>query len=125
MIESGSVLDVSELGVRLEIRQSSPESGGEVVEFDVVGRARGFLVGPHVHERQVERHEVISGSMRVVIAGAESLLGAGETIEVPAGAVHRQLPGGHGDWRVRVQFARPDAQRSSSSALPSCRGVAA
>ena len=104
MIEPGAVLDVAELGVRLEIRRTSRESGGELVEFDVIGRARGFLTGPHVHERQVERHEVIAGSMRIVIGGRETVLGVGEAIEVPAGAVHRQLPAGEGEGRVRVQL---------------------
>jgi mannose-6-phosphate isomerase-like protein (cupin superfamily)/uncharacterized protein YndB with AHSA1/START domain len=104
MIEPGAVLDVAKLGVKLEVRRTSRETGGQLVEFDVVGRARGFLTGPHVHERQVERHEVIEGSMRIVIAGTERLLVTGDVIEVPVGAVHRQLPTGDGDGRVRVQL---------------------
>jgi quercetin dioxygenase-like cupin family protein/uncharacterized protein YndB with AHSA1/START domain len=104
MVRSGDVLDVAALGVRLEIRRGSEETGGELVEFDVVGRARGFLTQAHVHTRQVERHEVVEGSMRLVIDGSEHVLRPGEALEVPAGASHRQLADEPGEGRVRVQL---------------------
>jgi uncharacterized protein YndB with AHSA1/START domain/quercetin dioxygenase-like cupin family protein len=104
MVRSGDVLDVAALGVRLEIRRTARDTAGELVEFDVVGRARGFLTRAHVHERQAERHEVVEGSMRLVIDGREHSLGPGEALEVPAGTAHRQLAGGSGEGRVRVQL---------------------
>jgi mannose-6-phosphate isomerase-like protein (cupin superfamily)/uncharacterized protein YndB with AHSA1/START domain len=104
MVRRAAVLEVAALGVRLEIRRTAEETGGELVEFDVVGRARGFLTQAHLHAGQVERHEVIEGSMRVVVDGREHLLGPGDAVEVPAGANHRQLPGGDGPGRVRVQL---------------------
>ena len=59
MSEPGAVLDAAKLGVRVEIRETAASTGGEYVEFDVVGRARGLIAQAHVHVRQVERHEVI------------------------------------------------------------------
>jgi mannose-6-phosphate isomerase-like protein (cupin superfamily)/uncharacterized protein YndB with AHSA1/START domain len=104
MIEPQAVLDVAPLGVRAEIRRTGADTGGELVEFDVVGRARGFLLSAHVHPGQSERHEVLEGSMRLVVAGREHVLRAGEGMEVPAGTPHRQLPGEEGPGRVRVQL---------------------
>ena len=107
MIEPGAVLDVGTLGVTIEVRETAASTGGELVEFDVVGRARGFLTQAHIHEQQSERHEVISGSMRLVVSGRSVVLGPGEAMEVPAGASHRQIPGDGGDdavGRVRVQL---------------------
>jgi mannose-6-phosphate isomerase-like protein (cupin superfamily)/uncharacterized protein YndB with AHSA1/START domain len=104
MVTPGDVLDVVALGVRLEIRRTSEQTGGELVEFDVVGRARGFLTQSHLHATQVERHEVIEGSMRLVIDGREHVLGPGDALAVPAGAPHKQLAGGAGSGRVRVQL---------------------
>jgi mannose-6-phosphate isomerase-like protein (cupin superfamily) len=105
MIEPGAVLDVSALGITIEIRETAASTGGELVDFDVVGRARGFLTQAHVHELQSERHEVISGSMRLVVDGREVVLGPGESTEVPAGSSHRQIPGdGDGAGRVRLQL---------------------
>jgi uncharacterized protein YndB with AHSA1/START domain/mannose-6-phosphate isomerase-like protein (cupin superfamily) len=104
MVKPGDVLEADALGVRLEIRRTAEETGGELVEFDVVGRARGFLTQPHVHATQVERHEVVEGALRLVIDGREHVLGPGHAMEVPAGAAHRQLAGGPGSGRVRVQL---------------------
>jgi len=51
MIEPGAVLDLSDLGVKVEIRETAESTAGEYAEFDVVGRARGLIAQPHVHER--------------------------------------------------------------------------
>jgi uncharacterized protein YndB with AHSA1/START domain/mannose-6-phosphate isomerase-like protein (cupin superfamily) len=105
MIEPGAVLDVAELGITIEVRETAASTGGALVEFDVVGRPRGFLAQAHVHERQTERHEVVAGELRLVVDGREHRLGPGESMEVPAGAAHRQLAGdGAGEGRVRVQL---------------------
>ena len=105
MTEPGAVLDATKLGVKVEIRETAATTDGEYVEFDVVGRARGLIAQPHVHERQVERHEVIEGSMRLVMNGREHVLRPGEAMEVPPGVSHRQLPGrGGGSGRVRVRL---------------------
>ena len=92
-------LDLAGLGVRIEIRHQS----AEMLEFDVVGRARGFLTQEHLHTRQSERLEVIDGMLRLVVDGEEHVLREGEAMEVPAGTPHRQLSAGEGDGRVRVQ----------------------
>ena len=97
-----STLANARLGVRLEIRKTAEETNGELFEFDVVGRARGLLIQSHVHTGQSERHEVIEGSMRLVIEGRDHVLRQGEAMTVPAGATHRQVPG-PGPGRVRVQ----------------------
>jgi quercetin dioxygenase-like cupin family protein/uncharacterized protein YndB with AHSA1/START domain len=104
MTKAGTVLDLAPLGVTVEIRRTAAETDGELVEFDVVGRARGFIAQAHVHAAQAERHEVIEGTMRLVVDGREHVLRPGEAMEVPAGASHRQLPGDHGEGRVRVQL---------------------
>ena len=93
-----NVIDAPRLGIRFEIRRSEPD----VIEFDVVGRSRGFIHGAHLHREQAERFEVIEGSMRLVMGGREHVLRPGDVIVVPAGTPHRQLPG-DGAGRVRVQ----------------------
>jgi mannose-6-phosphate isomerase-like protein (cupin superfamily)/uncharacterized protein YndB with AHSA1/START domain len=106
--KSGDVLDVGALGLRVELRRTAEDTGGEFLEFDVIGRARGFVAQEHVHVAQVERHEVLTGSMKLVIDGREHLLGPGEAMEVPAGTPHRQLPGdAPGEGRVRVTITPP------------------
>ena len=100
-----TTLQVTRLGVVVEIRKTGEDTGGELVEFDVIGRARGLIAQPHVHTQQTETHEVIEGSMRLIIDGREHLLREGESMTVPVGAPHRQLPGPEpGPGRVRVQL---------------------
>jgi mannose-6-phosphate isomerase-like protein (cupin superfamily)/uncharacterized protein YndB with AHSA1/START domain len=104
MIEPGAVLEIPGLGLRFEMRRTAAETAGELLEFDVVGRSRGFVVGEHRHVHQTERFEVIEGSMRLVIDGREHLLEPGDVMEVPPGTPHRQLPGDEGVGRVRQQI---------------------
>jgi uncharacterized protein YndB with AHSA1/START domain len=100
-----NVIDAPALGLRFEIREHSDE----LLEFDAVGRSRGFITQYHVHTRQSECFEVIEGALRLVIDGREHLLGPGETMEIPAGTPHRQLAGDEGEGRVRIQV-RPAAR---------------
>jgi quercetin dioxygenase-like cupin family protein/uncharacterized protein YndB with AHSA1/START domain len=103
MTEPGNALDLSPLGVRVEILRTAAQTGGELLEADVVGRAQGFLAQSHVHSRQVERLEVVEGTLELRVAGRVHRLGPGEAMEVPAGTPHRQRPGGDGPGRVRIQ----------------------
>ena len=109
------MLNLDPLGVRVELLQTAEDTGGELLEFDVIGRARGLLAQGHVHPAQVERFEVISGAMRLRVDGHEQLLTEGQSVEVPAGAPHSQLPA-----RARggsaSSCARPVTPRPSSSA---------
>jgi quercetin dioxygenase-like cupin family protein/uncharacterized protein YndB with AHSA1/START domain len=103
MVHPGDVLEAPSLGVRIEFRVTAAESGGELTEFDVVGRPRGFIAQPHVHHSQMERHEVIEGSMAMKLDGKTRIMAPGEWVETPPGTVHRHHAAGSGPGRVRVQ----------------------
>ena len=66
---SRAVLDIPALGVRVELRRTAADTDGELIEFDVVGRARGLIAAEHVHTGQTEHYEVIEGTMRLVVDG--------------------------------------------------------
>jgi uncharacterized protein YndB with AHSA1/START domain/quercetin dioxygenase-like cupin family protein len=94
-----TTLDISALGLRVDVLHHDPE----LLEIVVVGRPKGFLTQAHVHTRQVERHEVLGGALRLVIEGTDHVLHEGDAMEVPAGASHRQVPAGDGEGRVRIE----------------------
>ena len=100
-----NVIDAPALGLRFEIREHTDE----LLEFDAVGRSRGFITQYHVHTLQSEHFEVIEGALRLVVDGREHLLGPGEKMEIAAGTPHRQLAGDEGSGRVRVTV-RPAAR---------------
>jgi len=104
MAKPGEVLDAPSLGVQIEFRTTTEESGGALLEFDVVGRPKGFITTPHVHPGQRERHEVIEGSMRIKRGGVESTLHPGDAIETPAGRAHTHRSADDRPGRVRVRL---------------------
>jgi len=104
MAKAGDVLDMPPLGMRIEFRRTAAETGGEVLEYDVTGRPRGFPAQRHVHPRQSERHEVVSGALRVSMRGSDRVLQAGESVVIPAGVAHRHYADGAGEGHVRVEL---------------------
>ncbi len=97
------VLEMEQLGIRVEVLRTGSETDGELFEMDVVGRPAGFFKQRHVHATQVERLEVVSGAMKVAMNGCEHVLAEGQSIEIPAGTPHTQVPVGDGPGRVRIQ----------------------
>ena len=63
---------------------------------------RGFTLRDHVHPEQEERHEVVEGSLGIVVAGRTRTLAAGDVEAVPPATPHPVFP--VGDGRVRVHF---------------------
>jgi mannose-6-phosphate isomerase-like protein (cupin superfamily) len=69
-------------GERITFLQDDPlVMENEVPAGDAVRRE-------HLHPEQTEAFEVVSGSYTVVVDGEERTLSAGESAEVPPGAVH-------------------------------------
>ena len=102
MAKAGDTLDIDALGFRVLLKRTAAETGGEELEVEVTGRPRGFITQEHLHAAQVERHEMLAGTMKLVIDGQAHVLRAGDAMEVPAGSPHRQLPLGAGEGNDRV-----------------------
>ena len=102
MARPGEVLDVPAIGLTIEFRRTTAETGGELIEFDLVGRPSGFFTQPHVHPLQDERHEVIEGRFWMRTGKLERLFGPGEAVATPAGVEHSHGTYEPGRIRVRV-----------------------
>jgi quercetin dioxygenase-like cupin family protein len=83
----GDVIDLSSLGVRITLLVTSEQTNGELLRVEVELPA-GFSVAEHVHPRQEERHEVISGTLRARVGGREQDYQAGQRVIGPAGVPH-------------------------------------
>ena len=75
-------------GERAIFRQTARDTGGELLEIDVFMSPRGFVTVEHVHPRQEERFEIVSGAITMTIRGEEQVVGAGETRVVPRNTSH-------------------------------------
>src|SRR4051794_20620870 len=102
MAKSGELLEMPELGIRVRFLKTAADTGGEMTQFEVVGRPRGFLTQEHVHATQTERLEPLSGAMNVVMDGREHVMNPGDTHTIPPGTAHTQAPVGDGDGTVRI-----------------------
>lgn len=82
-------------GVELKHIVTSEKTGGQF-SFHLVRIAPNKKIGSHIHEKQLETHEVISGSGICVNDGAELSYEAGVISVFPAGVPHEVRAGEDG-----------------------------
>ena len=90
--------------MRIVFVRTAAETDGEVLEYEVIGRPRGFPAQRHVHPRQSERHEVLAGALRIALGRRERVLAPGESAVIPPGTSHRHYSHGFEQGRVRVEL---------------------
>ncbi|HEY8643455.1 MAG TPA: cupin domain-containing protein [Candidatus Dormibacteraeota bacterium] len=84
----GRVIENPASGERIVVRQTGAETGGELLAFDLFLAPGGRVPSSHVHPEQEETFTVLEGRMRFRIGLRSRLVGPGETVRVPPGAVH-------------------------------------
>lgn len=82
------MLESSINGQRVGFRQTAEDTDGELLQLDFFVTPGGFLGSEHLHAKQEERIEVLSGTLRCRIDGRERTAGAGESIAIPPGTPH-------------------------------------
>ncbi len=100
MARAGQVIH-GHKGFRLRLVQTAAETGGELLEMEATYPGGGELPPEHFHPAQLERFEVLEGTVRTVIDGIERRYEVGESFEVPASTRHQMT--GAGPARVRWQ----------------------
>ncbi len=104
MAQTGEAIENPVTHDRVIFRMTAHETNGALLAFDDFLLA-GYISPPeHVHPRQQERFEVISGALGVRIAGREQILYAGESVAVPPGTPHTIWNAGEGETSLRVAF---------------------
>ena len=97
-------------GYRLRLVGTGAETGGEVLEMEATYGRAGALPPEHLHPQQAERFEVLEGTIRAIIDGAEHRYEQGETFEVPAGTPHQMTAEGPARLRWEVRPALRTAE---------------
>ena len=75
-------------------------AGPEALEVEALYGPGGDPPPRHLHPSQSEHFEVLAGSLTTRVNGAERVLEAGDTIEIPAGSVHQMWNPGSVPARV-------------------------
>jgi quercetin dioxygenase-like cupin family protein len=76
-------------GFRLRLVTTGAETDGELLEMEATYAGTGDLPPEHRHPRQDEHFEVLEGTIRAIVDGAEQRYEAGEAFAVPAGTPHQ------------------------------------
>lgn len=111
-IQAGTVIENPVIGDRLVLLDTSAETGGELLRFDLFARPGAPGPPEHVHPEQEERFAVISGTLRGRIDGEEREFSAGDKFVVPAGIPHTWWNDGDAEVQVRVEL-RPASRMAS------------
>ncbi len=96
-------------GFRLLLVRTGSETDGELLEMEASYAGTGNMPPNHLHPKQVERFEVLEGSVRTMIGGVERDYAEGESFEVPAGTPHQMTA----DVPARVRWQVAPALRTA------------
>jgi quercetin dioxygenase-like cupin family protein len=104
MAKAGDELVNPVTGLRTVFRKTARQTSGELLQVDWIG-SPGWTTGPdHVHPRQEERFEVLSGRLGLRVGGVERVHGVGDVIVVSAGSPHAAWNSGDDEVHVLVDF---------------------
>ncbi len=104
MAKAGDELINPVTGLRTVFRKTAQDTGGELLQVDWIGES-GWTTGPdHVHPRQEERFEVLSGKLGLRVEGVERVHSAGEVIVAPAGSAHAAWNAGNDEVHALIDF---------------------
>jgi mannose-6-phosphate isomerase-like protein (cupin superfamily) len=109
MIHPGDAIENPITGERIVFHQTSRETKGEAVVFETFVQQDGFVAAAHVHPKQEEQFEIVSGSLGLNVGGEEVVVRPGETVTIPAGTPHRFWNAGEDEARFRCEV-RPALQ---------------
>src|SRR4051795_3844629 len=93
-MRSEETIEAPTMGQRITCLCDTVSTGGELLRFTFWMRGDASPPPLHVHPRQEERIEVVSGSVLSTSGGAERVLGPGETVSTPPGEPHTVGPAG-------------------------------
>ena len=104
MARTGDTIEHPVTGERIEFLTTAQDTGGESLRMELLVEPRGFAAAEHVHPRQDERFEILSGTLRYRVVGVEREADAGDTLVIPKGVPHVWENGGDEDLRMILEF---------------------
>ena len=88
MITSGQTVENPVTGERLVFTETAEETGGEYVRFEAFIQPGGSLPTAHVHPRQTETFEIVSGELDMMLGSAWFEAKPGDTVVIDPGVNH-------------------------------------
>lgn len=104
MARSGDVIENPVTGQRVRFMLTGAETGGRLFRAEAAFPPGGSAGPRHVHPRQREDFEVLSGRAVFTVGGREQSARAGERVEVPAGTAHTFRTAGEEELRLLIEL---------------------
>ena len=103
MARTGDVIEHL-TGEHFAFRKTARDTGGQLLRIEALVEPRGFAAAEHVHPKQDERFEILSGAFRYRVDGVEREAGPGEVVEIPKGSPHVWENAGGEDLHMILEF---------------------
>lgn len=103
MAQIGQAFYNPQSGERLVVRENARSTAGQLLKVDVILAPHGHVPAAHVHPAQEERFTIVSGRLRFRAGLKRIIAGAGQTVIVPPGTIHRFTNAGSGEARVILE----------------------
>ncbi|MGH7665894.1 MAG: cupin domain-containing protein [Candidatus Dormibacteria bacterium] len=100
---TAAIIENPSSGERIVIRETSEQSGGARLTFELFLSPHGHVPAGHIHPHQVETFSVLEGQMRFRRGLRVIHAGPGQSVTMPQGTFHTFLNPGPQVARVMVQ----------------------
>jgi mannose-6-phosphate isomerase-like protein (cupin superfamily) len=104
MARAGDVTRSPVTGETTTFLTTAADSGGKLLELEVVMDPHAAGGTEHIHPRITERYEMLAGRLHVRLEGVESVVEAGERLEIPARTAHAFWNADDEPVKVRVRY---------------------
>ncbi len=104
MVRSGDVIEHPISGETMIFLRTPEETGGELLQIELIVIPGGRVAGEHIHPRQEERFYIRRGEMTIEIDGDRRVLHPGDEAIVPPGTRHVWWNSGDGELNAIVEF---------------------
>jgi quercetin dioxygenase-like cupin family protein len=103
LASTGHLIENPLSGEQIVIRQSSADSGGRALIWELTLAPGGRVPSSHAHPQQEEIFTVLDGQMKFRIGWRPVRAGAGQTVTIRPGTVHHFANAGPGPAHVLVE----------------------
>jgi mannose-6-phosphate isomerase-like protein (cupin superfamily) len=104
MASAGQTVVNAATGERVTFVRTAADTGGELLELELVWPRPGQRAPAHVHPEMEERYEVLEGTAAFRIRDEERTAGPGEVVTVPPGTTHLAWNPTEVEVRLKVEF---------------------
>jgi quercetin dioxygenase-like cupin family protein len=103
MAYAGKIIENPVSGERITFRKTAADTGGELLAIELELTPDGHVPGAHVHPKQEERFEVVSGRMKFRKGLKTIVAEPGDAVTVEPGKIHKFENAGDESAVARVE----------------------